>query len=238
MSDEQRPFFFVHIMKTAGSTFREYIYKNFPEGTVYPEPFSEGLIVKNTVIKRILELPAAEHAATRAYTGHFPYVVSQMLPSDPITMTILRDPVARTLSYLKHAKREHKQHRDLTLEEIYDDGFYNPCFIKNHQVKMFAMDQDDKLESYMDVIDIDDRRLETAKENLLAVDAVGFAEDFEGFCRLVTERFGWGFDHWVEDQRVSKPADVPDGLEDRIREENAADVEFYEFARSHFSTPE
>ena len=101
--DTDRPYFFVHVMKTAGSTFREYIYKNFPEGSVYPEPFSEGLIVKNTVINRILTLSAEEHQQTRAYTGHFPYVVSQMLPSDPITMTILRDPVARTMSYLKHA---------------------------------------------------------------------------------------------------------------------------------------
>ena len=150
--DTDRPYFFVHVMKTAGSTFREYIYKNFPEGSVYPEPFSEGLIVKNTVINRILTLSAEEHQQTRAYTGHFPYVVSQMLPSDPITRTILRDPVARTMSYLKHAKREHKQHRDLTLEEIYEDGFYNPCFIKNHQVKMFAMEQGDKLESYMDAV--------------------------------------------------------------------------------------
>ena len=86
--------------------------------------------------------------ATRAT---IPYVASSSLDADPVTLTLLRDPVARTISYLKHCKRYHDQHRDLSLEEIYDDPFFFRCFIHNHQTKIFAMTTDDKLESYMDV---------------------------------------------------------------------------------------
>ena len=102
----------------------------------------------------------------RGYMGHYPYVASQLLGVEPVTFTIVRDPVERTISYLKHCKRYHDQHRELSLEEIYGDPFYFPCFIHNHETKIFAMTDEDRLESYMDVIDIDDRRLAIAKENL------------------------------------------------------------------------
>ena len=62
---------------------------------------------------------------------------------------MLRDPVDRTVSYLKHCKRWHAQHQDLSLDEIYDDYFHFKCFIENHQTKIFSMTTDDKLESFI-----------------------------------------------------------------------------------------
>ena len=104
---------------------------------------------------------------------------------------MLRDPVDRTISYLKHCKRFHPQHRDLALEEIYEDGFVFPTLIRDHQVKIFAMTATDRLESYMDVVEIDDERRRLAERNLEQVDLVGLHETYDDFLAALTERYGW-----------------------------------------------
>ena len=58
----------------------------------------------NFDIPYLLALPP--HICTkdiRAYTGHFPFYVTQLVhpPRHPTTMTILREPVQRTISYLQ-----------------------------------------------------------------------------------------------------------------------------------------
>lgn len=224
-----RPFFFVHIMKTGGATLRQHIYANFEAGTVYPVPKHDDMS-RTSLIESLLELPPERRATMRGYMGHYPYVASQLLGVEPVTFTIVRDPVERTISYLKHCKRYHDQHRELGLEEIYRDPFYFPCFIHNHETKIFAMTEDDRLESYMDVIDIDDRRLAIAKENLAKVDILGLQEHYDEFVDELRARFGWRFDS-TSNRRVSRePWEVPAGLRERIAADNAADVAFYAHA--------
>ena len=78
--------------------------------------------------RRLSPRPPPERRATiRGYMGHYPYVASQLLGEDPVTLTILRDPVERTISYLKHCKRYHDHHRELSLEEIYRDTSTSPA---------------------------------------------------------------------------------------------------------------
>jgi hypothetical protein len=224
-------FFFLHIMKTGGATFRQHVYANFPPGSVYPyRQLDPDMHLANYDVDYLLGLPEERLAGTRAFTGHFPYVVTELLPVETYTLTILREPVARTISYLKHCKRYHDQHRDLTLEQIYDDEFFFRCFIDNHQTKVFSMTTDDKLESYMDWIDMDADRLRLAKSNLEKVDLVGVNDRYDEFVAQVRDDFGWTFDE-LPDKRVgTEQWTVHDALRERIAEDNAADVELYRFA--------
>lgn len=226
-----RPYFFVHIMKTGGATFRQHVYANFGPGEVYPVPKVEDMD-RAWLIDYVLSQPDDRRATFRAYMGHFPFIVTDLLPEDFVTLTIVRDPVARTLSYLKHCKRYHAQHADLSLEEIYQDPFHFRCFVDNHQTKMFSMTPDDKLESYMDMIAMDGRRLELAKANLERVDVLGLNERYPEFLDDLRARFDWRFDR-VPNRRVSreKAWQASPGLEQRIAEDNAIDMAFYEFAR-------
>jgi hypothetical protein len=224
-----RPFFFLHIMKTGGATLRQHIYANHEAGTVFPVPKRDDMS-RASLVESLLGITPERRATTRGYMGHYPYVASQLLGVEPVTFTILRDPVERTISYLKHCKRYHDQHRKLSLEEIYRDPYYFPCFIHNHETKIFAMTEEDRLESYMDVIDIDDRRLALAKENLAQVDILGLHEHYDEFVDDLRARFGWRFDR-KGNRRVSRePWEVPAGLCERIAADNAADVAFYEHA--------
>jgi hypothetical protein len=217
-------------MKTGGATLRQHMYANFQPGEVYPVPKLDDMD-RAWLVDYLLGLPAERHAAIRVYTGHFPFVVSQLLGIGLVTLTVLRDPVARTISYLKHCKRYHEQHRDLSLDEIYRDEFHFRCFIHNHQAKIFSMTTNDRLESYMDVIDVDDRRLEIAKANLETVDVVGIHERYDEFVDAVRTRFGWRFDR-IPNRRVGREQwEVTPGLRQLIADDNAADVAFYEHAR-------
>jgi hypothetical protein len=230
LSAGSRPFFFVHIMKTGGATLRRHIYANHEARSVYPVPHHDDMD-RTWLVETLLGLAPERRATLRGYMGHYPYVVSRLLGVDPVTLTIVRDPVERTISYLKHCKRYHVHQRDLDLEEIYDDAFQFPCFIHNHQTKIFGMTADDRLESYMDVIEIDDRRLDIAMENLVRVDVLGIHEHYDEFLRELRERFGWRFDRGGN-RRVSRENwEVSPGLRQRIAEDNAADVAFYEHAR-------
>jgi hypothetical protein len=233
VENPSQQFFFIHVMKTGGATFRQHVYANFAPGAVYPyKPVDRDMHTANYDMAYLLGLPEERHAAIRAYTGHFPFVTTELLSRPLFTFTILRDPVARTVSYLKHCKRYHTQHQALSLDEIYADDFFFRCFIENHQSKIFAMTSGDALQSYMDPMVIDDERLEIAESNLAKVDLVGVNERYDAFVDEMRDRFGWRFDDLPNKRVGDEPWEASPSLRARIAEDNAADMRFYEFAKT------
>ena len=73
-------FFFVHVMKTGGATFRRHIEDNHPEpGAVYPDRALDGnLREANILIDRVRTLSPERRSQIRAYTGHFPAVTARL----------------------------------------------------------------------------------------------------------------------------------------------------------------
>ena len=233
MPGSERKFFFVHVMKTAGGTLRRHIFENFERSQVYPYgEFDPDLYLANFELGYLTSLPDDRLEQIRVFTGHFPFVAVELLGLPLTTLTILREPVERTISYLRANQRLNRQHRDLPLEQIYEDEFFFPTLIKNHQAKIFAMTASDRPKSYMDVVEIDASRLETAKANLERVDVIGLQAHFEEFLGELGSLFGWKFGT-VENKNVDmgEGRDVPPSFRRRIAEENRADMEFFEFAR-------
>ena len=238
MSNASGPrFFFVHVMKTAGTTFHVQVLKaNFGPEERYPSPnhdfYSYDLRESSYWrVSSLAELSPERKLRIRAYAGHFPFVATEIIGDpDLVLLTILRDPVERTLSYLRHCKRYHPVHQDLSFEEIYEDSTFFGPFILNHQTKIFAMTNEDRPEYCYDVIDVDDRRLDIAKSNLERVDIVGFQDRFEDFLLELEARFGWTIPTTT---RLREGAEEPvsKALRQRIASDNAIDMEFYEFAK-------
>jgi serine O-acetyltransferase len=150
--EEPLRFFFIHLMKTAGTSFAFQLRRQFDPSAVYP---SEGLdrrdgtdMASYVSISRLLRLSPERRAAVRVYTGHYPYIASQLLDLDLVTLTILRDPVDRTISVLKHMKRLSRRYKTFPLEQIYEDPFVYAHFIENHQTRMFAITRADEPEAF------------------------------------------------------------------------------------------
>jgi serine acetyltransferase len=145
-------FFFLHLMKTGGTSFAFQVRTEFPAEQVYPSP---GLdrgdhtdIAAYVSISRMLRLSPERRREIRMYTGHFPFIASELLGVDLVTLTLLRDPVDRTISVLKHFKRLSKRFHEADLASIYEDRFVFAHFIENHQTRMFSVTAEDAPEAF------------------------------------------------------------------------------------------
>ena len=222
--------FFVHVMKTVGGTLNQHLHANFGPGEVYPDPrVDDDMGTRYYSVEQLLALPEDRVAQVRLYKGHFPYAtVDRLGLDDVVTMTMLRDPVERVLSYLR--RRQELREPELSLEEIYAIPKVLLHFVHNHQVRMFARTAEDP-PVYHWWIEIDDERMAIAKTNLANVDIVGLTERFDEFLDMLRQRWGWTISS-VENQHVTTPVEVSPEFRDRIARDNAADMEFYEFAKA------
>jgi hypothetical protein len=230
-TSDQR-FLFLHVMKTAGGTLRRQIEANFEREQVYPcEGVDKDMLAANTSLEYLTGLSASRRARIRVFTGHFPFMAVELLGADLTTITILRDPVERTLSYLRQRKRNDDVRHALSLEEIYEDPALFPSLIRDHQSKLFSLTVSDEPLSFGHVMDVDASRVELAKRNLERVDVIGIQDRFDELLDELEQRFGWRRVP-VPRQNVDSGARqaVPASFRRRIAEDNRSDMEFFEHA--------
>jgi hypothetical protein len=242
-------YFFVHVMKTGGRTLLRHFRENLELDQMYPygklDIRYEGDQVDvrhHLQISRLLSLPEERRRRVRVYSGHYPYVASELLGDDFVTITILRDPVDRTISLLRQFRRKDPwadpnlrypaPMEGLTLEDVYEHPVVYEPLVHNHQTKIFSMTADDPLETYMDALPIDEARLAIAKENLAKVDVIGFTESYNDMLDELVARTGWRVLRQLR-KNVTPPEDVQpvsDSLRRHIAEDNPFDMELYDFA--------
>jgi len=136
--------FFLHVMKTGGYTLATQLQRQFPAERIYGGYGSgESEFLTSTYLylnpRPLAQLAGTTVAGFQMFAGHFPFAARSLMGDDVVTLTVFRDPVERVISFLKHAQRNHNEHRDMPLEEIYEDPWYHARFFDNHEVKMFAM---------------------------------------------------------------------------------------------------
>jgi hypothetical protein len=224
-------FFFVHLQKTAGTTLNKRLQRHFGRSAVYPDKSVDGDIVKSVISVDHMRTRWRERGdEIRVLTGHFPLCTIDLLGCPFTTLTLLREPVERTLSYLRHHRVMTPADRDKPLEAIYDDPFRFDGLVHNHMVKMFSLTTDEMSAGALTTVDFTPDRLERAKRLLATVDVIGLQEHFDEFCEELTRRFGWSLGEPLHANRT-EVVEVPDGLRARIAKDNEMDVELYEFAR-------
>jgi hypothetical protein len=203
--------------------------RHFDDAAIYPNG-SDGRPPESVIlVEHLIERWRVRRNEIRIVTGHFPLCTADLLGVPFKTLTILRDPVARTLSSLRKQRRLEPAVRGLPMEAIYDDAFRFQALWQNHMVKMLALTAADMTYGAMTPVTFTVEHLERAKERLSTIDVVGFQERFEDFCDELMSRFGWRlgpplFANQTED------VDVPDSLVRRIAADNELDMELYAFA--------
>jgi hypothetical protein len=228
---ESHRYFFVHMQKTAGIALRRRLINHFGKAAVYPAHGVDGddPVTPYISINHLREQLAARGDEIQVITGHFPLCTTELVGGRFTTLTLLREPVERTLSYLRHHRERAPKVRGKLLEEIYDLPLEFNNFLHNHMTKMLSLEPEELTLGMLTRVDFTREHLERAKEALAGVDAVGIQERFEDFCDDLSTRFGWRLGK-QETTNTTDPVDVPDSFRARITEDNALDIELYEFA--------
>src|SRR5690349_10410621 len=115
----QPPSFFVHLQKTAGTSFLFRLRRQFGRAAIYPGAEDEGNVAAVITVDHLVKRWREHGDELKVVTGHFPLCTADLLGGGFTTFTVLREPVARTLSYLRHHRKLTPEDAHKSLEEIY-----------------------------------------------------------------------------------------------------------------------
>jgi len=235
-------------MKTGGTTLFQQLRARYGDG-LWPHPDLdlrfEGrrLEVRHHLsLSYLAEIPAERRRSIDVYMGHLPYAARDVLAPRTVA-SVLRDPVERTISLLRQFRRRppwmsaddrRPTLADATLEEVYAHPAVFGPLVRNHQTKIFSMRRSAGVESYLDVVELDRGDLAAAMANVAALDVLGVMEWYDAFLDDLEAGFGWRLHRGAHANAAPADDDEPvgDALRRKITEDNALDVELYEYARA------
>lgn len=218
-------YFFIHIPKTAGTSFRTMLYRQFDQRAIYPQ-FKD--IKANSDFyndwSNLSRLNREDLAKISLLTGHFPFSARQFVGGDRCqVITVLRDPIRRVYSLLAHLQRHQPQLADKSMEQI----FLQEQGASNGITRLFIND--------FSKAELDRTDLEEAKDNLTSCALIGLSEYFEETVSLAEKKFGWKLGHVVTTNVGHKyQQNISPALTEQIRRGNELDIELYAFAEALF----
>jgi hypothetical protein len=222
--------FFVHMHKTAGTALYQRLHEHFPPAAIYPTTMDQRTRKASLHVDLLLRQFDERRDDLRVVTGHFPLCTTDLLGVPFTTITVLREPVERTLSALRDMHERDPESRGRSLEEIYADPIKFQCLIHNHMVKMLSLNPEEMTDGALTALELDGAHLERAQLNLSErIDAWGLQERFDELCDELASRFDWNLGAPRYANRT-EPVDVDDGFRARIARDNELDVELYRFA--------
>jgi hypothetical protein len=222
------PLLLVHLPKTAGTTLAQLLRYHYRDGAF----MGAGNVLSRPDEAGPRLQAIARKPAIRAASGHVSLGLAERVLPDATFVTILREPVARTLSqywFLTEAGRGgglvppglDEDARGLGLEEQFDRGY----LIGDLQTRMLC-----GLVSPYDQLPAD--ALDRAKANLRGRFAyVGTTERFDQLLAVLNLALGWPTTaHEPARENPHRPVEVPDELCALAAERNRLDAELHAFA--------
>ena len=183
--DEQ--FFFMHIPKTGGTTFRNILSNHFPVGTFYPS--KRELIANNgkyytqkelvTEHKEILKRPLI--------MGHYNIGLLKFLNPNVKVITMVRNPIDRINSHIEHIKKHDSGLTSFDSEDILKERFN---FLVSLQAKM--MGYTDKKAN-----------MKIVRQNIKKIDCIGIQDRFSDTIKLCNTIFNWRLEA-IEKMNISR----------------------------------
>ena len=230
---------FLHIGKTAGWTLRQILYRNVrPDRVMRVRPPADRPrgFLNDEPLRAFAALPEEERARPRLIVSHMIFGIHESVPRPSTYITLLREPVNRTISQYRHVLRT-KHHRlhaaavsgELTLERYVCGG--EALEVDNGQSRALAGDASTPFGECTDAV------LDAALRNLdRHVSVAGLTERFDETLIMLGAEFGWHNLYYVR-ANTAPPGQrlgVSDSDRRMIEERNRFDCELYRVVTERF----
>ena len=178
---------FVHIMKTGGQTVKGIASRHYPLDQI-------TFIQSDTYISEFAQFTLGQRAQPRLLLGHMPYGIHKHVPRQYHYVTMLRDPIERTISHYYFMRRDPtsymhaavKEH-DWSLAEYLQHS--HDHMMDNCQVRAIS-----GVWNTVAIGELTDEMLQMACDNLREqFDVVGLTERFDESLLLMQRVLGWPY---------------------------------------------
>ena len=237
------------------------LFAHFGPEHSYPNGAADRRWFEKLDVVGLIERRASVGRSVRYFSLHVPAWVAAEVAPDFLTVTIVREPTARTISHLRQIARSGAGTG--SLEEIYEQPAYRRR-LANYQTRIFSQTKEqfeaiqasvaactaalgsdpvahpeavaDALPFLATVIERPkpqtDADLHAAKKRLDVIDEVGITDALDDLFARVERRCACRLKALQHDNAASEELGAPASLIERIQADNAYDAELYEHARS------
>ncbi|MFZ9857629.1 MAG: sulfotransferase family 2 domain-containing protein [Roseiflexaceae bacterium] len=237
----QQQLCFIHIFKTAGTSLLEYLQSQFSPDQISPFCFWTPRNHWSDVEQASLDIDLRPYSLV---TGHYFYAQIAPFVTNPYYITMLRDPIERTISgYAQQQRVEDAIHAEeanqLALRDFIRDATTSRL-TNNLQTRVFGGGLRGTPRHPRDLMQMGEDwhalDLELAKARLDECVVVGFTEHFAESLHLLSYRFGWGAPprQIHLNQAPNKSVDLDDETRSVLHEVNRADIELYAHGLKRF----
>jgi hypothetical protein len=235
VSEDPRRFIFVHIPKTAGSTLRAILRRQYRPDEI----FQIGDYDVPGSLDRFLSLDESLRDRVRVIQGHIPFGMHEAIPHEWRYVSLVRHPVARIVSHYRYVLRTPtlRQHDEvagaaMTLKQ-YVTSAQSARFFNNGQVRYLGA-SNFRREGVASSAHLE-RALENASTHF---SVLGPTEAFDEALILLKRQYGWTWPYY-ERRNVAPRKDAVQEFDagdlDVILELNELDLRLYEHVRSAFA---
>ena len=249
-SSTEKVIFFLHIQKTAGTSVRKFLEAHFHQSKICPfKTWPE-----------LSRVSPAKQAEYKLFYGQHPVWLLDLMPSNCLFSTVLRDPVERTLSHFNYLKSElapvaHTITRrnfpefyfcqevfgkKKSFEDMLEDFTYIEYYVLNYQTRFLSRSPrrtgEEVLSTPADLVSSCSREiLERAMSNLKRIEFVGTVDKLEQFLLYICHKLEWLYVdstpvYNVSNSTSQRLSELSEKTVKRIRALTRLDQELFDFA--------
>lgn len=235
---------YLHIPKNGGTTTQSYVRKVCD----YPSQYH---IKPNDVVNNTLEfynLPQSDKLKVKLVRGHIKFGFHELVQGESKYISILRDPVDRTISQYFHAKRHphHAHYRAITEKGLTILDYIDPNsnYIKSNMQTRYITGVGNRplvelgFEQYAPVTGLNNEYLTSAFDNIKQkFSVVGILEDLPGFVANLNKYYNKNIEYVskvmnANPNKYSDEQDITASIKKSIMEVNSLDVALYSFVKN------